>query len=118
MNLGTTGVAPPNGAPSSTSRHRRPAGLAMGAGPARGRIGGRYELGHDGRCTAERRLVEHVQILAHGMTRIVGRLPLVTRRRVLPIGVGLYHRSIDGEALAADQTLGNAACHRLLEQLA
>jgi hypothetical protein len=52
------------------------------------------------------------------MPGIVGRLPLVPRRRVLAVGVGLDHAGIDREALATNQALGNAAGDGLLEQLA
>src|SRR3546814_6299957 len=89
---------------------------AIGAGPARGRIGRRDELGHDRRRAAEGRLVEHGQILAYGMAWIVGRLPLVARRRVLAVGVGLDHRGVYRETLAAHQPLGNTARDGLLEQ--
>src|SRR5579872_225346 len=52
------------------------------------------------------------------MARIVRRLPLVTRRRVPAISVGLDHRSVDSKALAADQPFRDAPGHRLLEQFA
>src|SRR3546814_12812577 len=74
---------------------------AIGAGPARGRIGRRDELGHDRRRAAEGRLVEHGQILAYGLAWIVARIPLVARRRVLAVGVGLDPRGGYPETLAA-----------------
>src|SRR3546814_19808942 len=52
------------------------------------------------------------------MAWIVGRLPLVARRRVLAVGVGLHHRGVYRETLAAHQPLGNTARDGLLEQLA
>ena len=62
---------------------------AIRARPARGRIGGRDELGHDLGRAAERRFVEHGQILADSMARVVGWLPPIAGRRVLAVGVRL-----------------------------
>ena len=91
---------------------------AIRARPARGRIGGRDELGHDLGRAAERRFVEHGQILADSMARVVGWLPPIAGRRVLAVGVRLDHRRVDREALAADEPFRDAAGDRRLEQLA
>src|SRR3546814_19305642 len=52
------------------------------------------------------------------MAWLVGRLPRSARRRVLAVGVGLDHRCVYCETLAAHQPLGNTARDGLLEQLA
>src|SRR3546814_15422384 len=52
------------------------------------------------------------------MAWIVGRLPLVARRRVLAVGVGLDHRGVYRETPAAPPPPGNTARDGLLEQLA
>ena len=52
------------------------------------------------------------------MARVVGWLPSIAGRRVLAVGVGLDHRCVDREALAADQPFRDAAGDRQLEQLA
>ena len=89
---------------------------AIGTCPARRRVSGRDELRRDRRRRTEGSIVEHRQILAHRVTRIIGRLPRVTWDRVLPVGIGLDHGRVDRERLTADEPLSNAALNRLLEQ--
>src|SRR4051812_49537873 len=52
------------------------------------------------------------------MARVVGWLPPIAGGRVLAVRVGLDHRRVDREALAADEPFRDAAGDRRLEQLA
>lgn len=80
------------------------------------------ELGLDLACCAECGFVQDVQILANGSGRISWidppRVPVLLRRRVLLVGIGLNEARVDGHALSADQALFNAPRHGRLEQVA
>ena len=86
--------------------------------PTRGRVGMRDKLWHNRRRRAEGGIIEHRQILSHGMVRRLGGLPLATRHAALPVSIGLDHAGVDREAFAANQSLGHAALHGRLEHLA
>ena len=69
----------------------------------------------------EGRVVEHGQILAHGARRGLGvdrlRSPVLLRRRILLVGIRLDQAGVHGEAIAADQALGDAPRDHRLEEM-
>ena len=92
--------------------------LARCRGPARGRIGDGDPLGRDRRCTAERSVIQHFQILADGAAGRFRRQAFFARHRSLPVNIGADKTCIDCEAFAANQPFGHAALDGHLEQLA
>src|SRR5438552_173635 len=88
----------------------------MRGGPPCCRIGRRDELRRHLACRAECRIVEDGEIL---LDRTAGRIRWQTRGTldaVAVAGVGLDQAGIDGKALAADQSLVDAALQYRLEQ--
>lgn len=61
---------------------------ALGAGPARGRIGRRQELRNDRRRGAKRGIVEHGQIFVHRMVGRLRRQGLTAANPALAISIG------------------------------
>ena len=92
--------------------------LTRGRRPARSWIGERDPLRLHRRRTAERRIVQHLQIFANGAARHIGRQAFVPGHRSTTIYIGPDQARIDGKAFAADQPFRHAARHRHLEQLA
>jgi hypothetical protein len=90
---------------------------AVGARPARRRIGGRDELRrHLGRG-AERRVIQHRQILVDRALDTSGTRPWAPY--ALPTaGIGLDQAAVDRHPVAAHQALGHAAAHHRLEHVA
>src|SRR5256885_13546560 len=89
---------------------------AMRRGPPCCRIGWRDELGRHFACRPECRIVEDGEIL---LDRTAARIRWQTRGTVDAIavaGVGLDQAGINGKALAADQSLVDAALQHRLEQ--
>jgi len=85
---------------------------------ARRRVGRRDALRHDLGCTAERRIVEHREILVDRATGGIGWQAFLASHEALAVGLGADEARIDRKAIPADQPLGHAALHRRLEQLA
>ena len=82
----------------------------------------RRELGLNFAGGPEGGLVQRVEILADGAGRIrridLHGVPFFFRCRVLPVGISLDQAGVNGHALAADQTLVDAARNSRLEQMA
>lgn len=94
-------------------------GMALvGAGPLRGRIGRRDELGCDLAGRAEGCIVECRQVLANRPAGIdiIGS-PLVTRDRALLVGVCGDQAGVNRKALATYQPLAQAPLHHRLEEV-
>ena len=70
------------------------------------------ELGFDRGRGPESRVIEHRQILAHGASSSLWRQAFGAGTAALPVGIGADQTGIDRKALAADQTLFQAAAHR------
>ena len=90
---------------------------AMGAHPARRRIGGRDELRrHLGRV-AECRVIQHGQILVDRAARHLRRQALGAFDALLAAGIGLDQADVDGKAVAVDETLFETAAQHRLEHM-
>ena len=92
------------------------------ASPLRCRVGVGGELRRLLRRRAKGGVVQRLEILPHrprrGRRVQLLRRPLADRCRVLLVGVGADDAGVNGEALAADQALGDAARDHGLEQTA
>ena len=79
----------------------------------------RRELGLHLAGRAKYSLVQRIEILAHGAGCIcrvdARRIPFFLRRRVLFVGIRLDQAGVNRHALATDQALFDAPCHRRLK---
>src|SRR5215475_8262146 len=88
---------------------------AMGAGPTRRRVGGRYELRGDLGCCSERGIIEDSQILIDRSAGSLRWKSPVAFDPLLSIGIGFDQARVNGKSFTADQPFLNTAAQDALE---